>query len=161
MERIYIGFVQGVHGLRGDLKIKNRFENPEKIFVNGNKIYLNDEEHVITNQKFYKGHYLVTIDNLKDINLVEKYIGYDVFFAREELHEKEGEYIVDDLFGLEVVSNGKHCGRVKEILDNGKYKILVVEYTKSYMVPLIDEYVKRVDVSKGTIEVQDVEGLIL
>lgn len=161
MEKIYIGFVQGVHGLRGDLKIKNRFESPEKVFVNGNRIFLNDEEHTITNQKFYKKHYLVTIDNMKDINLVEKYIGYDVYYAREDLNEVEGDYIVDDLFGKRIVSGGKEYGTVKEILDNGHYKILSIEYEPNYMIPLIDEYIGKVDLQAGTIEVNDVEGLIL
>lgn len=161
MEKIYIGFVQGVHGLRGDLKVKNRFESPEKVFVNGNKIYLNEEEHTITNQKFYKGHYLVTIDNMKDINLVEKYIGYDVYFSREDLGEKEGDYIVDDLFGMKIVSGGKEFGVVKEILDNGTYKILSIDYQKKYMIPLIDAYVVKVDLEAKTIEIADVESLIL
>lgn len=161
MEKIHIGFVQGVHGLRGDLKIKNKFESPEKVFVKGNFIYLNDEKHEITNCKLYKGHYLVTIDNLKDINLVEKYIGYDVYFDRSDLNEKEGEYIVDDLFGMKVVSNGKEYGKVKEVLDNGVYKILLVDYKREYMIPLIDEYVKKVDLTHKEIEVDEVEALIL
>lgn len=161
MEKIYIGFVQGVHGLRGDLKIKNRFETPEKVFINGMSIYLNEEEHKITNAKFYKGHYLVTIDNMKDINLVEKYIGCDVYFNREDLKEEEGSYILDDLFGLRIVSDGKEYGIIKEILDNGRYKILSIEYEKNYMIPLIDEYVKNVDVKAGIVEVADVEALIL
>lgn len=161
MERIYIGFVQGVHGLRGDLKIKNRFESPEKVFVTGKNIYLNEEKHEITACKFYKGHYLVTIDNLKDINLVEKYIGYDVYFDRDDLNENEGDYIIDDLYGLTIKSGGKEFGRVKEILDNGSYKILVIDYDKQYMIPLIDEYVKRVDLASDTIEVENVEALIL
>lgn len=161
LNKIHIGFVQGVHGLRGDLKIKNRFEKTEKVFVEGNKIYLNEEEHTITKVKFYKGHYLTTIDNLKDINLVEKYIGYDVYFAREDLKEQAGDYIVDDLFGLKIVSNGREYGLVKEILDNGKYKILSIEFEKNYMIPLIPEYVLNVDLERKTIEVADVEGLIL
>lgn len=161
MEKIYVGFVQGVHGLRGDLKVKNRFESPEKIFIKGNRIYLNEEEHEITNAKFYKGHYLVTIDNLKDINLVEKYIGYDVYFAREDLREEDGDYIIDDLYGLKIVSNGKEYGVVKEILDNGAYKILVIDYETSYMIPLVDEYVVEVDVKGGKIEGANVEALIL
>ncbi len=161
MERIYIGFVQGVHGLRGDLKVKNRFESPEKVFVKGNRIYLNEEEHTITNVKFYKKHYLVTIDDMKDINLVEKYIGYDVFFAREDLGEEEGDYIIDDLFGLTVTSSGKEYGKVEEILDNGRYKILAVDYEKKFMVPVIPEYIVKVDVEGAAIEVRDVEALIV
>lgn len=161
MEKIHIGYVQGVHGLRGDLKIKNRFENPEAIFQKGNKILLNDEEHEITHSKFYKGFYLVTIDNLKHINLVEHYKGYDVYFYKSDLKLEKGEYILDDLYGLTIESEGKSYGTVKEILDNGKYKILVIEYDKNFMIPLIDEYIESVDLEKGIITVKNVEGLII
>lgn len=160
MNKVYIGYVQGVHGLRGDLKIKCRFESPEEVFQKGNKILLNDEEHVITNAKFYKGFYLVTIDNLKDINLVEKYKGFDVYFDRDSLELKRG-YILEDLYGLTIVEGKDKFGKVKEILDNGVYKILVVEYDTEYMIPLIDEYIKKVDLDKGIIEVENVRSLIL
>lgn len=161
MEKIHIGYVQGVHGLRGDLKVKNRFECPEKIFVPNNKIYLNEEEHTITACKFYKGFYLVTIDNIKNINLVEHYIGYDVYFDREDLNLSDDGYILSDLYGMEIVSDGNTMGKVKEILDNGTYKILVIDYDKNYMIPLIDEYVVKVDLENKMIECKDIEGLIL
>ncbi len=160
MEKVYIGYVQGLHGLRGDLKVKCRFESPEEVFQKGNKILLNDEEHVVTNAKFYKGFYLVTIDNLKDINLVEKYKGYDVFFNRDDLKLEKG-YILEDLYGLKITDGNDEFGKVKEILDNGVYKILVVDYDKEYMIPLIDEYVKKVDLSRGVVEVENVRSLIL
>ncbi len=160
MQRVYIGYVQGTHGLRGDLKIKCRFENPDKVFVKNNTIYLNEEEHTITASKYYKGFYLVTIDNLKDINLTEKYIGHDVFIDRDELNLKSGEYILDDLYGMEVYSNGKKCGNVVEILNNGVYDILVIESNKKFMVPLVDEFIERVDLETNRIIAKDIEELM-
>lgn len=160
MDKVYIGYVGGVHGLRGDLKIKCRFEQPEKVFIKGNSIYLKEEKHTITNSKFYKGYYLVTIDNLKDINLVEKYKGYDVFFNREDLN-LNGSYILSDLYDMTIVSNNKTYGKVLGISNNGVYDILEIEYEKKYMVPLIDEFVKKVDLENKTIEVENVEALIL
>lgn len=161
MSKIYIGYVQGVHGLRGDLKIKNRFENPDKVFKVNNKIYLNEEEHTITACKFYKGFYLVTIDNIKHINLVEKYKGFDVFFNKTDLNLEAGEYILDDLYNLDIVCNNQNYGKVKEILDNGIYKILVVSNQKQLMIPLIDKYVKKVDLENEKIECMDIEGLVI
>lgn len=161
MEKIYIGYVQGVHGLRGDLKIKCHFESPEMVFKKNNKIYLNDEEHIITNTKFYKGFYLTTIDNLKDINLVEKYKGFDVYFKREDLSLKEDEYILDDLFGLEIISHDRSYGKVTDILSSKAHDILSVEGEKKVLIPLIDEYVKKVDLQNGKIFVEGIEGLFL
>ncbi len=161
MEKIYIGYVQGVHGLRGDLKIKCRFEKPELVFKKGNTILLNDETHTITNSKLYKGFYLTTIDNLKDINLVEKYKGYDVFFLRDDMGLKDDEYILDDLLGLEVTCNGKTYGKVTEIITSKAHDILVVDYEKKIMIPLIDEYVKKVDLKEKKIIIDSIEGLII
>lgn len=160
MEKVYVGYVQGVHGLRGDLKVKCSFEKPEKVFIKDANIFLEDEEHTITNFKFYKGFYLVTIDNIKDINAVEKYKGYDVFIDRENLN-LDGEYILDDLYGMRIKENTDDFGVVKEILDNGTYKILVVDYDKRYMIPLVDEYVKKVNLETGEIEVENVRSLII
>ena len=161
MDKVFIGYVQGVHGLKGDLKIKSSFDKPDKVFINGSKIYLNEEMHEITFCKVYKGYYLCTIDNIKDINQVEKYIGYNVYIERDSLHLKDDEYILDDLYGLEIENNGTSFGVVKNILNNNIYNILVIDYEKQYMIPLIDEYVIKVDLENKKIICKDIEGLII
>ena len=158
---VYVGYVSGVHGLRGDLKIKCKFEYPDRVFTKGTKIYLNDEAHTITNAKLYKGYYLTTIDNLKDINKVEKYIGYDVFILRENLNLKENEYLLSDLYDMEIISSSKNYGNVLNILHNGIYPILEIKYKTKYMIPLTDEYIIKVDVDSKKIICKDIERLIL
>ena len=159
VDRVYIGYVQGLHGLRGDLKIKCQFEEPDSALKVGNSIYLNEESHEITACKFYKGFYLVTIDNIKDINVVEHYKGYDIFIDRDALN-LEKNYILNDLYGMTITSNGKKYGKVKEILSNGKYYILVSD-AHNLMIPLINEYVINVDIESKTVACRDIEGLIL
>ena len=159
--KVQIGYVQGVHGLRGDLKIKNRSEMEDRIYKVGNEIYLNDEKHVITACKFYKGFYLVTIDNMKDINKVEHYIGYDVFIDREILNLSESEYLLEDLIDLNILCDGENLGRVISIENNGKYNILVIHYEKEYRIPLLDEFVIKVDLGNKSILCKDIKGLIL
>ncbi len=157
---LHIGYVQGVHGLKGDLKVKCLFEYPEKVFKVHNKIFLNDEEHEITSSKFYKGFYLVTIDNLKDINLTEKYIGYDVYFKREDLKLTSDEYLIADLLEMEIIFNNEVYGKVKEILDNGFQKILVINNARKMMIPLVDEYVENIDLTNQKIYVKNIEGFL-
>lgn len=161
MDKLFVGYIQGVHGLRGDLKIKNKFSNPDKVFIVNNKIYLNDEEHTITACKFYKGFYLVTIDNLKNINLVERYIGYDVFISRHELKLSENEYINEDLIGMSIIFNNKNYGTVCDVINNGMYDLLVVDYDKKYMIPNVSDYVKKIDLENRVIECDGIEGLII
>ena len=161
MDKLFIGYVQGVHGLRGDLKVKNKFSRPENVFIPNKKIYLNDEIHTITACKFYKGFYLVTIDNIKDINKVEHYIGYDVLMDRDELNLKDGEYLNEDLICLDIVSSNKNYGKVKGIENNGVYDLLIIDYEHEYMIPLVDAYVKNIDITSKKIECSEIEDLIL
>lgn len=160
MEKVHIGYVQGVHGLRGDLKIRSNFEFADKVLTNGNVLLLNDEEHTITNCKFYKGFYLTTIDNLKDINLVEKYIGFDVYYDRAKLNLKEGEYLIEDLIGLEIVCAGKVWGKVTDVYNNSIYKILEVNNNRRWLIPVVDEYVIKLDFDNKKVECKNIEGLI-
>lgn len=159
MKKLLIGYVSGVHGLRGDLKIKSNFSKSKEVLQNNKIIYLNDEEHVITDSKLYKGYYLITIDNIKDINKVEHYKGYDVFIDRDSLQIKN--YLIEDLPGLNIIYKGKNYGKVGSITSNGLYSLLCIEYDKNYMIPLVSEYIKKVDLSNSTIEVDNIEGLIL
>ena len=159
VKKLLIGYVSGVHGLRGDLKIKSNFSKSDLALQKNKTIYLNNEEHVITNSKLYKGYYLVTIDNLKDINAVEHYKGYDVFIDRDSL--QIDEYLIEDLPGLNIIYKDQKYGKVCSVTSNGVYSLLCISFKKDYMIPLVDEYIKKVDLSNNTIEVDNIEGLIL
>ena len=113
MEKILLGYISGTHGLRGDLIVKSKFEKQDKAFKVGNKIYLNDELHEVTDAKIYKDRYLIKIDNMKNINLVEHYKAYDVYIDREELHLSLDEYLFSDLIDMKVVCNNKDYGNEK------------------------------------------------
>lgn len=161
MDRIHIGYVQGVHGLRGDLKVKCKFQEPDKVFIKGKKIYLNEEEHTITGCKFYKGFYLTTIDNLRDINLVEKYKGFDVYIDRSELGLNDKEYLIEDLKGMQIIEleSGLPCGEVIDVMDNGMQKILLLDSEVVTMVPLVPEYVENVDIKKRIVTLKNIQKL--
>ena len=161
MKKVLVGYVSGVHGLRGDLKVKTTFKDSKGFFMPNRNIYLNDEIHTITDSKLYKGNYLITIDNIRDINAVEHFKGYDVYIDRDTLELKDGEYILEDLPGLKVIYKGKEFGKVRSLVNNGVYYLLLIEYKSEYYIPLVDEYVKKVDVNSNTIEVDNIEGLIL
>lgn len=161
MKKIFVGYVQGTYGLKGDLKIKSNFDKADRVFTNGSKIYLNNELHEITFCKFYKGFYLCTIDNIKDINEVEKYIGYNMYINREDLHLESNEYLLDDLYGLTILANDKNYGTVKEIFNNKIYNILVIDYDKQFMIPLIDEYVVKIDLENKIIICKNIEELMI
>ena len=161
MEKILLGYISGTHGLRGDLIVKSKFEKQDKAFKVGNKIYLNDELHEVTDAKIYKDRYLIKIDNMKNINLVEHYKAYDVYIDREELHLSEDEYLFSDLIDMKVVCNNKDYGKVVGVENYGKDDCLRVKNNKEYLIPIIKEYIKKVDLINKEIVCENIEGLII
>ena len=68
---------------------------------------------------------------------------------------KKGEYYVADLYGMDVVSNGKTVGRVEYTMDGAQSLLLCVKRLdngKEYLVPLLPVYVNSVSVENNSLE---------
>lgn len=81
--------------------------------------------------------------------------GQDVAVAREALPPPaEGEYYWSDLLGLTAVKpDGTPLGRVVQMMETGAHDVLVIEGTKTHLVPFVSAYVGTVDLEGGTLVV--------
>ena len=71
------GKIVGVFGLKGELKVIS--DSTTNRFFKGSELYLgrnikNLTKVTISSARIHKGMYMVTINELYDINLVEKYV---------------------------------------------------------------------------------------
>lgn len=83
-------------------------------------------------------------------------IGADVAVLREELPDLgPGEYYWADLEGLQVRTiDGKALGIVDHLFSTGANDVIVVRGERERLIPFIkDEVVRRIDLSRGEIEV--------
>lgn len=165
MKKLRIGKIIATHALKGELKIRSISDFNDERFKVGNKLILiNDKEEVSLNIKkvrFHKGNFLVTFEGLENINLVEKYIGYDVYGYKDDVELDEDEYFYDDLIGCDVYSNDKLLGTVNEISSNGPQDILVFKHNnKKVMIPYVDAYINKVDIENKRIDINLIEGFI-
>ena len=155
MEKVLIGYISSTHSLKGDIIFKSKHSNIEEILTKGRIVYLGNDSFSLTKVEPYKNNYLIHLDNLNDINLVEKYIGKDVFIIKE----KE-EFFVEDLIGYKVICDDKEYGVVKSFIKTNNY-ILEIDYDKEYMIPYIDRFILKIDKESKIIYVKDVKELIL
>ena len=155
--------IVGVFGLKGELKVLS--DSSTNRFVKDNYLYLGKKENKITKVKisssrFHKGMYLVTINDLFDINLVEKYVGCNFYIDREELDDLEdNEYYFTDLIGLKVINqNNEELGNVIDVLDLPTSAVLEIKLKndKKCMIPFVKEYI--LDVTEDTILINEIEG---
>ena len=155
MEKVLIGYISNTHSLKGDMILKSKHSKTEEILKTGRTIYIENNKFTLTKALPYKGNYLIHIDDLNDINLVENNIGKNVFIEKEP-----NEFFIEDLIGYKVISNNKEYGTVKSFIKTNTY-ILEIAYKKSYMIPYVDEFIIKIDNDAKKIYVKDVEELIL
>ena len=145
-ELVIVGKVINFFGIKGELKVKSDFDKKEKVFKIGNHILINNELLKITSVRIHKNNYLIRVNDINDINLVTKYIGYNVYFRKRDLGLTDNEYILEELIGVDVMDNSENIGKVIEIYTSSNMNYIKVKYSnKTYLIPLIDEYIDHFD----------------
>ena len=161
-ELIIVGKVINFFGIKGELKVKSNFDKKEKVFKEGNYILINNELLKITSVRIHKNNYLIRVNDINDINLVTKYIGYNVYFRKSDLGLTDKEYILEELIGATVMDNLDNIGEVIEIYTSSNMNYIKVEYNnKTYLIPLIDEYIDYFNRDTKTIYTNNGKSLCL
>lgn len=162
-EYIYLGYICGTHGLKGELKIKSLFDKKDLVFKKGYNLYLGPEKNVfkINTYRPHKDYDMVTINSFSDINEVEKFVANDVFIKRDELNLKTNEYLLNDLIGMQIIDNDEIIGKVSDIMYNKGNNLLVVLGKKQFYIPINDYYIQKADIVKNQIITNNAKDLIL
>jgi len=162
MELIRIGKIVNTQGLRGDVRIYpdtdyvERFEELEYVYVEGIS-----EKFIIEKVRYKKNLAIVKFKGYDHINDVEKYKNRIVYTERVEL--EEGRFYVEDLLGLKVVDDVRgEIGVLKDVLQNPAHDLYLVKTStgEDVLIPVVDEFVKDIDMEEGIIHVTLIEGLI-
>lgn len=161
MELIYIGKITSTHGIKGELKIKSNFEYKDKVFVEGNKIVIDDKEYIIKTYRKHKDFDMVTLNDYKDINEVLFLINKKVYIYKD--NDNISDIVLDeDLVKYSVVINNKK-GSIKEIFfasSNNKIIRVLID-SKEVLVPFNKEFIKKIDKDKKEVYIELIDGMIL
>lgn len=162
MKEVFIGQIVNTHGLKGELRIVSNFKYKDSVFKQGFKIYVGKrkEECIITSYRHHKIYDMVMLEGIDSIDDAIAYKGDSVYINRDDL-QIDG-YLVEDIIGFEVFDENKMIGTVSTIVNNGAHDILVVENEQGskYMIPMVEEYIKKVDLEEKKISIEVIEGLL-
>ena len=106
------------------------------------------------------GNYLISFEGLQDINLVEKYIGYNVYGLKEDVELDDDEYFYDDLIGCQIINNDQEIGKVESVYFNGAHDVLTVQTAnKKIAIPYVDAFIENEDIENKKIFVHLIKGM--
>lgn len=153
------------HGVRGDVKLESLCDSPEilagleRVFVLENGKY---REIEVKHASVFKQFVLATLDGIDDMDKAAAMKGTTLYASRDDFELGEGDYFIADLLGLPVIDNidGKIYGKIKDVINRGASDIYVISTPNGErMMPVVDEFVKRVDLDAGVF-VEVIPGLL-
>lgn len=165
-----VGKIVNTHGVKGEVKVVSSTDFPEERYQKGNTLHLflpekkEPIEVIIASHRTHKNFDLLTFEGYNDINQVEAFKEGILKVEENQLQSlEEGEYYYHEIIGCKVVTgDGTELGTVKEILSPGANDVWVVkgEKGKEHLIPFIEDVVKEVDLEKGLILIEPMEGLL-
>jgi 16S rRNA processing protein RimM len=169
MELLNIGLAINIFGIAGDLKIKPTSDFSALRYKKGKKILLRNE---VTNQEIYftveryrnhNGLDLVKFNELKDGTMATKYIGWFLLDEKEAIKLPKDAYFFSDLVGCVVISEtNEEIGKVIKVETYTAQNTLRIfrEEKADLLVPFVDFFIKKVDISNRSITIHVIEGML-
>ena len=147
-----IGLFVGVHGIKGELKLKSYTQVPENIFLY-EKLFIESFDHQI-GLKFIrktKQNIICKIENIKTRNDAEKLKGLKLFVTRDSLPKlKDDEFYQSDLLGFQIYNLKRESfGLIVSFNEFGGGLLAEVKnFDKTFYLPMGNKFLEKINFEK-------------
>jgi 16S rRNA processing protein RimM len=177
MTEVVVGRIGKPHGLKGELTVELRTDEPDRRFADGAVLatetprgtapHGNDRPTSLTvrSTRWHQSRMLVTFAEVDDRNHAEAVRGLLLVATIDDTETPEDpeEFYDHQLVGLRVVStDGAEVGELAEVVHGSAQDLLSVRTPegREVLVPFVSQLVPTVDVPGGRIVVADRPGLL-
>lgn len=162
---VVVGRIGRAHGIRGDVSIEVRTDEPENRFIVGGELITDSGRRLrIRDVKWHSGRLLLAFDGVQDRTEVEQLRGMLLQVERDEAETPEDpeEFYDSALIGCRVVGeDGVDLGTVREVAHLPAHDLLVIDREGSeVLIPFVRDFVPEVDIAARRIVVTPPEGLL-
>ncbi|MBI1800257.1 MAG: 16S rRNA processing protein RimM [Chloroflexi bacterium] len=161
-ERLLIGYVIGVFGVRGELKIQIESDFPER-FNTLKRVFACGREYAVERSRLHKGLAILKLEGLDDATAAGALDECPVEVAlAEAVPLGPAQYFYYQVIGLQVETvGGERLGAVTDILQTGANDVYVVTTARGdeILLPAIAQVVKAIDVEQGRMVVELMDGM--
>ncbi|MFM9135667.1 MAG: ribosome maturation factor RimM [bacterium] len=165
--RVVVARVGRALGVKGDVLVDSRTDEPERRFAVGNSLLVadSDRELVIESARAHGSRLCLHFAGIDDRTAAESLTGLllEVERGPGERPADPDEYYDDDLVGLAVVAEGGEAvGVVTEVLHLPAQDVLAVATAEGgeVLIPFVSEIVPDVDLDAGRVVVRPPDGLL-
>jgi 16S rRNA processing protein RimM len=158
--RIEIGRIARAHGIRGEVAIVTH-DPASELLHDLETVWVAGAEKRVASARSTPRGWLVRFEDVTTRNAAEALRGEPVEVDREALELEEDDILLDDLVGCQVkLADGTPWGTIHALADTGMQDLLVIHDGEiERLLPLVDEFVKAIDLEAGVVTVEPPEGL--
>ncbi|MBR6534286.1 MAG: 16S rRNA processing protein RimM [Clostridia bacterium] len=161
-EYIEIGRITNTHGIKGEMKVEYWMDSAQD-FLSLRTVYLKDGSALnVLSSRNANRFAVVLFEGITDPEKGAGYKGRSLYAKRSDLKLGEGSYFLCDLIGLPVfdIDTEEQVGCVTDILEKpSSYVYTVKTDNGEFLVPAIDEFIKKVDIENG-VYIKVIPGLL-
>jgi 16S rRNA processing protein RimM len=170
--RIIIGRIGRPHGIRGEVVIGLRTDEPDLRFAVGVAVDVSSVEVVddaalerltVASARWHSGQLLVTFTGITDRTVASELTGSWLSVDSSQLPDTGDpeEFRDHELVGLNVrTTGGEPVGVVTDVLHYGQVLLVVRRAEGECLVPFVKEIVPEVDIKAGLIVIDPPPGLL-
>ena len=163
---LVVGRIGRAHGLRGEVTLEVRTDQPEIRFADGS-VLVTDPESAgplkVIHAKNHSGRMLITFEGIDDRNKAEN-VRNTLLLAEvdPDAESPEDEYYDFQLIGSTVtLVDGTHVGEVTDVIHLPAQDLLAISYhEREVLIPFIRQFVPKVDIKAKQVVISPPPGLI-
>jgi 16S rRNA processing protein RimM len=166
---LLIGEVVGVHGIKGNLKVRSYAESPD-IFTPDLTLAVNPPGGVKTTRRIkwarpYQRGLLMALEGIDSREQAEAMLGAALFIQKKLLAAPEaGTFFWFELVGMRVFTlEDQYVGKVESVFQTGSNDVYVVRNPggerEEILLPAIASVIRDIDLDTNTMRVDLLEGL--
>jgi len=165
--RVVVGRIGRPHGIRGEVTVEPRTDEPDERFAPGAVLQVDGPVHelVVERTHWHSGRLLVVFVGVEDRNDAEALRGLLVHVDRDEdeTPDDPDEFYDSTLTGCLVeLADGSPVGEVTDVLHLPSQDMLVVSTPdeREILLPFISAFVPTVDIAARRIVIEPPDGLL-
>ncbi|HLU72014.1 MAG TPA: ribosome maturation factor RimM [Nonomuraea sp.] len=165
--QLVVGRIGRPHGVRGEVTVEVRTDDPELRFAVGNTLATDPPERgplVVEGRRRHKDMLLLTLAGVTDRDQAEELRGTMIVIDSSEIEPSDDpdEFHDHQLIGLTVETvGGETVGEVEDVLHHGQDLLVVRRAGRDEaLIPFVKALVPVVDLEGGRLVVDPPEGLL-
>lgn len=161
-ELIETGEIVNTHGVRGAVRAMPWCDSPEELCTY-RELYIAGKPVRVRSAHPHKSGVILELEGIDTVQAAAALKGETVYVDRALVPQKEGRYLICDLVGCEAIDDatGSRLGVIVDVLSLPASDVYEIECEKGrFLVPVVDEFVRGVDIAAKAVRLSLIEGML-